>query len=1037
MDDVKVVGACISDSKISIKNCSDTSFEQDLHVYSHDSVNIQANTSMGPQVNDTDTSTTSMRTHSSGNASNVEHDRIMPESFSDTANLGLRGKGLKIGHLNIQGLSNKIDQLRIMLQSNFNKIHMIGLSETKLTGNHADAAFEINGYQKPFRKDRNTNGGGGLLAYVKNGISCIRKTDLEIDLLECIWIEIKPTNSKPFLVAHVYRPPNSNVHWNDLFEASLEKAFEQELEIYVLGDFNRDLLSEHVKKSWLDYTESFGLTQIISEATRVTNISKTLIDHIYCNIQENVTFVDVPKIGLSDHFPVFFTRKQNSCLPKTKHFTISYRSFKNFDETKFIGELQSVPWDIIHMFDDTDDMLDAWTDLFLEVVDNNVPIRQHRVKHKNQPRWLTHEILDAIKVRDRHKALGLENDYKIWRNKVTHLIRQSKKEKYETYIDQNKQKPGSIYQIFQEVGAGKGQKRQTNIGLLKNGDSHIEDPHEIANTFNDFFVTVASKIKEPVINSSHEKLREYCNSKLPADTNFKIPPIERDKVLKSLLNVNVSKATGTDNIGPRLLSFAAPYIADEITFICNQSILTSEFPQKWKEAKVTPLFKNGSCEDVNNYRPISILPTLSKLLEKHVHDSLLHHLNLYELLHKTQSGFRPKHSCETALLSMVDSWLDALDNGKLVGVLLVDFKKAFDLVDHEILLSKLKIYGLSDEASAWFKAYLTQRQQLVSLSNVQSDLRYVTCGVPQGSILGPLLFLLFINDLPLYTKSVYTDLYADDTTLYDIQGSLTDVERNLQEALKNLHIWCKCNGMVINTDKTKLMIVTTSQKRQRMEKENLNLVYVNDSLLTVCKEKVLGVFVDHNLSWSEHVKYLSKKINSNIWLLSKIKHFLSLSHRVQFYKSYIQPHIDFCNTVWGNTSEANKSKIFRLQKRACRVILDYNVENIYEAMSSLGIMSIFDRIFFRKAKFMYKVYNGLAPSYIADNFEVRQVNESTPALRSSTSGCFIPPKPKKELFKNSMRYSGCLIWNSLPNNVKQAESVESFHKRCIKWLTDD
>lgn len=953
----------------------------------------------------------------------------------DATNLGLRGKGLRIGHMNIQGLSNKIDQLKVMLQSNYNKIHVFGLSETKLNDHHRDSVIEIEGYQK-FRKDRPSNG-GGLLVYVKDGISCFRRPDLELETLECIWVEIKPVNSKSFLVAHVYRPPNSTIHWNDLFEESVEKAFQEDLEMYLLGDFNRDLLTDSVKNSWLDYTMSLGLGQVVTEATRVTSSSKTLIDHIYCNFDHSVTFVDVPKIGVSDHFPIFFTRKQNSSLPKSKHHTITYRSFKNFDENKFISELQSVPWDVVQVFDHPDDILEAWTDLFLEVVDRNVPIRQHRVKHKNQPRWLTSEIIDAIKIRDRHKALGNENDYKYWRNKVTHLIRKSKKEKYETFINENKNKPESIFKIFQENGAGKTQCRQTNIGPIKYGNLHLENPSDIANAFNDFFVSVALEIKEPTISCNHERLRYFCNTKLPPDSSFTIPLIQRDQVLKFLQTLDISKATGTDTIGPRLLRLSAPYIVNEITYLCNQSIKMSTFPKKWKEAKVTPLFKKGCCEDVNNYRPISILPTISKLLEKHVHDSLMHHINMHGLLHNTQSGFRQNHSCETALLSMVESWLDALDNGKLIGVLFIDFKKAFDLVDHEILLSKLQLYGLSKETCSWFKTYLTQRQQLVSLSDIRSDFQTVMYGVPQGSILGPLLFLLFINDLPLYVNDIHAELYADDTTLFDIQDSLTDIEQNLQAALNKLHIWCKSNGMVINTDKTKLMLLTTSQKRLRLENECLNLKYTNGSIGKTSHEKVLGVFVDHNLSWSEHIKYLSKKINSNIWLLSKIKSFLSLPHRVQFYKSYIQPHIDFCNTVWGNTSEGNKIKVLRLQKRACRVILDYNVENITEAMETLGIMSIYDRIFLRKAKLMFKIYNKIAPTYISDNFELRQVNEDMPALRSSTSGCFIPPKPKKDLFKKSLRYSGCLIWNSLPTDIKQSQSSDTFHKGCMKWLNSE
>ena len=556
----------------------------------------------------------------------------------------------------------------------------------------------------------------------------------------------------------------------------------------------------------------------------------------------------------------------------------------------------------------------------------------------------------------------------------------------------------------------------------------------MANEFNNFFVNIASKVKEPTINTNHEKLREFCQSKLPADTKFIIPQISNESVLKFLSNIDINKATGTDMIGPRLLKLSAPYITDEITFICNRSITTSVFPSKWKEAKVAPLHKNGSHEEVNNYRPISILPVLSKVLEKHVHESLSDFLHQHTLLHKTQSGFRAKHSCETALTNMIDLWLNAIDNGQMVGVVLVDFKKAFDLVDHRILLNKLEIYGIKDEALLWFNTYLTNRKQQVTINNNKSDLKNISCGVPQGSILGPLLFLLFINDLPLYTNNVFTDLYADDTNLYDIQDSMEQIENNLQTALNNLHIWCKSNGMVLNSTKTKVMLVTTNQKRKRLNNNSLDLKFNNENLNMISNDKILGVFVDNNLTWSDHIKHLTKKIASSTWLLSKIKKFLSQDHRVQFYKSYIQPHIDFCNIVWGSSSEANKLRIFKLQKRACRVILDFNVDDSSEAMKSLKIMSIYDRLYLRKAKFMFKVYNNVAPTYISENFILRNNVNTNIKLRSSSNGCFIPPKPRTEYFKHSMRYSGCLVWNSLPEEVKSAQTIVTFHNRCLKWL---
>ena len=581
-----------------------------------------------------DSYTDSLLSQDRDHSSTVQSSQVSDNTFNatqldDTAanlstsnyllDLGLTCKGFRMGHINVQGVSNKIDQVRLLLESDKNLIHVLGLSETKLNGNHPESVFEINGYQTPYRRDRKTNSGGGLLIYIKNGVSASRRSDLEHENLECIWTEVKPVKSKSFLVGNIYRPPNSSIQWNAIFEDCMETVLREEKEIYIMGDINRDLLNNQIKTAWTDYMEPFGLTQLVSEATRVTSDSRTLIDHIYSNCPENVTSLDVPKIGLSDHYPIFFTRKMHVQPPKMSHYTISYRSFKHFDELKFVEDLQSVPWDTIKLFDDTDDILEAWLDLFLQVVDKHVPLKQHRVRHKNQPQWLSSEILEAMKCRDRHKSLGNHDEYKVWRNKVIKLIQNGKKTQYQTFISNNKGNPSSIYKLFKEVGAGKGPQKQSTIGSIKTGETLIEDSTEIASEFNNFFVNVASKLKEPITSTNHDKLKEFCQEKLPPDMKFEIPIIGRQKVLKFLSNIDINKATGTDMIGPCLLKYAAPFISDEITFICNQSIAKSVFPSKWKEAKVTPLFKNGPHEDVNNYRPISILPVLSKVLEKHVH----------------------------------------------------------------------------------------------------------------------------------------------------------------------------------------------------------------------------------------------------------------------------------------------------------------------------------------------------------------------------------------------------------------------------------
>ena len=242
-------------------------------------------------------------THSIASGQSVisSKDQSKSESLLD---LGLKCKGFQIRHLNIQGLSNKIEQVRLSLQSENNQIHVFGLSESKLSSFHPDSGFLINGFQIPFRRDRQENAGGGVLVYVKDGVSCKRRDDLEQANLECIWLEIRPSKSKPFLIGNMYRPPNSTIQWNEIFEENIENVLREEKEIYLMGDINRDLLNKQIKQAWSDYMEPFGLVQMVSEATRVTPSSRTLIDHIYTNCTENVNSVNVPKIGLSDHFPI-------------------------------------------------------------------------------------------------------------------------------------------------------------------------------------------------------------------------------------------------------------------------------------------------------------------------------------------------------------------------------------------------------------------------------------------------------------------------------------------------------------------------------------------------------------------------------------------------------------------------------------------------------------------------------------------------------------------------------------------------------------
>ncbi|KAK3087111.1 hypothetical protein FSP39_001840 [Pinctada imbricata] len=374
------------------------------------------------------------------------------------------------------------------------------------------------------------------------------------------------------------------------------------------------------------------------------------------------------------------------------------------------------------------------------------------------------------------------------------------------------------------------------------------------------------------------------------------------------------------------------------------SIFTGVFPEKLKTAKVTPIYKKGDKSDPGNYRPISILPTISKLFERHITTQMYDYLKENDLLMKEQSGFRKSHSCQTALTKLTEKWITDIDNGNMTGVSLLDFRKAFDLVNHKILIDKMKYYNFTNETLNWLESYLSNRTQTVHIGNVSSNLSAITCGVPQGSVLGPVLFLLYINDLPLHVKNSILDLFADDATLHKANNNLLEIERDMNEDMDHISAWCKENRMVINESKTKCILVGARQKISRLPTTTLSLK-VNDKLIdNLTSDKLLGVYIDNYLQFDKHIDEVCKAITQKIALLRRIKKYLGLQHRVLYYNAYILPSIDYCLTIYGNASKSHLDRILKLQKSAARVIMDAPPDTPSQPLfDELDWLNIYDR----------------------------------------------------------------------------------------------
>ena len=306
------------------------------------------------------------------------------------------------------------------------------------------------------------------------------------------------------------------------------------------------------------------------------------------------------------------------------------------------------------------------------------------------------------------------------------------------------------------------------------------------------------------------------------------------------------------------------------------------------------------------------MPTISKIFEHHIATQIQDYLQRTNVIHKTQSGFRKHHSCHTALIRLVDTWIKEIDSGKLVGTVFLDLRKAFDLVDHEILIYKLKLYHFSEQSINLFKSYLTNRQQMVKIGNVQSEMLIVKSGVPQGSILGPLLFLLYINAITFSCTQLNIDLYADDSTMFASGFKLSEIQVTLQTDLDSVEKWCILNNMSLHPKKSKCMTIGT---RQRLQNINQLTLKVNETFLeNVTAQKVLGVFIDNTLNWRSHIDYVCKKLNSKIQLLKRVLYFLTDDMKSLFYNSYILPVFDYCCTIWGKDNKSYINKIKNLKK---------------------------------------------------------------------------------------------------------------------------
>ena len=486
---------------------------------------------------------------------------------------------------------------------------------------------------------------------------------------------------------------------------------------------------------------------------------------------------------------------------------------------------------------------------------------------------------------------------------------------------------------------------------------------------------------------------------------------------------------GEDELSMHIVKKIINSIVTPFCHICNLSLLNGIFPDKMKVAKVIPLHKKGDTSDLGNYRPVSLLNQFSKILEKIFASRLRSFINQHKILTDCQYGFRQKYSTAMALIDLTENITNEMENGNNVIGIFLDLKKAFDTIDHKILAKKLEYYGIRGIAINWIRSYLTNRVQYTYYNQTNSSKLPIKCGVPQGSILGPILFTLYINDLPNASDILKFVLFADDTNLICSSKSYVNLIEKLNKELEHLSLWFKLNKMSLNVSKTNYIRFGNKKVKEELE------IYIDKSPVEkVLETKFLGVIVNNKLSWVEHIKNVKNKVAKSVGIMYRLKDVITEKIMKLLYCSLILPQLSYCCEIWGNTFNTRLSKLYILQKRAIRLVDNASylahTEPLFKKHNCLKLIDI---IMNNTCIFMYKNHKGLLPEK-SNNLFVQVAEVHSYNTRQATN---LYLKKNVTSYKaHCISIKGVTLWNTLPSNLTNSESINIFKKQLKKFYIE-
>ena len=955
----------------------------------------------------------------------IKSEYIYPDKLKEDKSFNL--SKLTLLHYNIRSLPKHYDDFSNYISYQNINFDIIVLSETFLN-NHNKDNYPIPGYNGTHLV-RNHKRGGGVSIYVRNEFCNNVKiiTSIGNDTIEALAIQINTKHTKQNIVG-IYRPPNSSR--ND-FICALNTLIQTRLNnsnVLIAGDFNIDMLNKNPSLGATplqNLMTSHGFINYITQPTRPNNFENrnpTLLDHIWGNLN-CIMKSFIIQTDLTDHFPCLIQWNIN----KTNNITtIKYREDKEASNATFIDKVKEIDFSFIYNEQvDIDSRFSNFSNQLYRCYDETFKIKTKQLGCKRvQNPWLTLGLLNSIN--QKHKLyrnykrgiipLQLYNNYS---NQLKALLKKAKRKYYTDKFCEVNTNTKATWSLINNL-INKNKEHTPQIKQLSINGEVLTDQRKIADSLNSYFINIGT---ETLTNSSadqtnYESFLPQCNSHFTFET---ITPLDVQNKIAGLKN----KKCDILSVPNHKYKLVADIISIPLAHLFNTSILLGVFPSTLKISRVTPIFKKDDPSLPKNYRPISITHTISKIFEKIIFEQLTEYFTSNSLLSDFQFGFRKGRSTSDALICLTEKLYKNLENKDSSVLLLLDFTKAFDTIDHDILLTKLNKLGFEGLILQWFETYLKGRQQYIKLGDILSNTQQIKTGVPQGSILAPLLFSIYTNDL-INSHNSFSVSFADDISILINDKNPETLSKKAESSLTNITRWVDSNKLSLNIPKTSY--ITISNKNIG---ENFKIKLKDVELTRTNTAKILGVIIDDKLTFKEHINKLVNKLAKYMYILVKLVKSIPLYVLRKIYNAHVHPHILYCLSVYGTTPKSNTRQIITMQKRIIRLLSGSRdfYSHTPPLFKKLNILQFEHLLNLSLLKEIHKVINNNTCDFLKTNHQNNQIERGI-NLRNNNN--LKTPLYRLTKARQAVSYTSTILFNNLPVDIKNERSIKSYARKIKK-----